>query len=245
MSAQARAGSKPFFATRVDEGAFCRVTVKTPNFQKSCPQRCPPSTERDRTERDWLLIQVVPRHARFARVRFFFERVKVSPRVARPRAPFETRAFRPPSSSSGGSASSAPSPSPRRTGSRPRAPRRRRARGSTPARQQGGDPRTGSIARWRDEGVVAEPGSARRDARARRASPRDSAVRVPAVRGARADHRRARAQPVRQRYAPLRFPRAPRRCPDSGSANHRFFSTPVPLTRRQIVSRLRLRLRRR
>jgi hypothetical protein len=98
VSAQARAGSKPFFATRVDEGAFCRVTVKTPNFQKSCPQRCPPSTERDRTERDWLLIQVVPCHARFARVRFFFERVKVSPRVARPRAPFETRAFRPPSS---------------------------------------------------------------------------------------------------------------------------------------------------
>ena len=61
------------------------------------------------------------------------------------------------------------------------------------------------IARWRDEGAVAEPGSGRRRARAKlkRALYRDVALRVAAARGARADRGRARAQPVRQRYAPL------------------------------------------
>lgn len=179
------------------------------------------------------------------KVAIFFQRKSRRASRVRARHSRRARAFRPPSSSSGGPASSAPSLSPRRTGSRPRAPRRRRARGSTPARQQGGDPRTGSIARWRDEGVVAEPGSARRDARARRASPRDSAVRVPAVPGARADHGRARAQPVRQRYAPSVFLARLGAVPIPGLRTIVFLRLTVRLTRQQIVSRLRLRLRRR
>lgn len=40
--------------------------------QKSCPQRCPPSTERDRTGRDWLRYGRNGTMSRFARVRFFF-----------------------------------------------------------------------------------------------------------------------------------------------------------------------------
>ena len=213
--------------------------------QKSFPQRCPPSTERDRTGRDWLRIWQKWHNVTVRARAIFFQRKSRRASRVRARHSRRARAFRPPSSSSGGPASSAPSLSPRRTGSRPRAPRRRRARGSTPARQQGGDPRTGSIARWRDEGVVAEPGSARRDARARRASPRDSAVRVPAVRGARADHGRARAQPVRQRYAPSVFLARLGAVPIPGLRTIVFLRLTVRLTRQQIVSRLRLRLRRR